>query len=357
MPGKRKQQTRPQSKPKIVTTSRAKAADILKQPLPVRRRRTGLWLLGLVAVLGVLAGGSFVVLNNFAPSSKQPTKTAQLFQPGSVSYCSQTPQFVRNLHVGSNIAFSTSERGTRGLALLSQSTPGGTQKLYQDPSWATAGNLGPIQYGKDGTLFVAPVPSINVLYNPPDEQNQIYRVDSLTGTMSRFATLPRAGPPSQENPFGVLGLGYDCDLNKLYVSSVAGSTIKQEMGRIYEVDADKGAVEAQLDNIDVLGLAVFNGAKGKRLYYGLARWPEIWSVALDDKGSFQGPPRQELSLANLGPRGSDKAREIDFVRDNQMAVHGIEFSFNLIAPTEKQETVYNFDYDKTNDKWTLAKSN
>jgi hypothetical protein len=34
-----------------------------------------------------------------------------------------------------------------------------------------------------------------------------------------------------------------------------------------------------------------------------------------------------------------------------MIVAGIEFSVNLIAPTEKQETIYRFIYDSKAQKW------
>ena len=37
-----------------------------------------------------------------------------------------------------------------------------------------------------------------------------------------------------------------------------------------------------------------------------------------------------------------------------MIVFGIEFGFNLIAPTEKQETVYRFRYDAAKDAWNYS---
>ncbi len=314
-------------------------------------RRPPLWLIAGVLIL-MVGLAAFLVLGS-PLSSKSPT-ASRAYTSGGVTYCRETPKFVQDLNVGNNTAFSTSERELRGLVLIiPPTTTGGQRRLYRLPSWSNAGNLGPVELSRGGNLFAAPAPSINVLYNPPDEQNQVYQVISSTGVLSPFMSLPRAGPASPENPFGVLGLGFDCDTNKLYVSSVAGSTREREIGRIYTVDVDKKTAVAQLDNIDPLGLAVYNSAKSKRLYYGLARWPEVWSIELDDKGNFQGQPRLEFSLANLGPRGSDKARKLEFALDNQLVVHGIEFSFNLIAPTEKQETLYYYKYDPTTDKWLL----
>lgn len=37
-----------------------------------------------------------------------------------------------------------------------------------------------------------------------------------------------------------------------------------------------------------------------------------------------------------------------------MTVHGVEFYFNLTAPTEKQETVYQFKYNGAQKKWQLT---
>lgn len=337
---------------------RSQAAQVQTSRLPA----AWIWLAGgTLIIVALLAGGYFLFLRP-APSNKQAaSNNGQPLPIGGMDYCKEVPKFVQDLHLGNNFsaAFSTSERGVKGLALVIQPTganQGGQNRTFQNPSWTMAGSLAPIQYGKGGNFFVSPAPSINVLDNPSDQQNQVYRVDSATGVMSRYLDLPRAGPPNPENPFGVLGLGYDCDNDQLYVSSVAGSSRDQEIGRIYQVDTVKNVVVSQLDKVDALGLTIFNGSKGKRIYYGLARWPEIWSVALDDAGHFQGQPRLEISLATLGPRGSDKARTIEFLRGTQMVVHGIEFSFNLIAPTEKQETIYNFKYDSTTDKWSLINS-
>lgn len=223
------------------------------------------------------------------------------------------------------------------------------ERVYQHPSWKLAGSLAPITRDGKGNTFVAPAPWIDVLENKPDEQNKVFRVDGQTQEMKQFSDLPKASQPSSQNPYGVLGLSFDCDTNSLYVSSVSGSTRNETAGRIFQISAD-GKVLSQLEKTDAIGLSVFNSAKGKRLYFGQARTSEIWSVALDDKGNFAGEARKEISLENLGPRGDDKARRINF-SNNEMTVFGIEFGFNLIAPTEKQETIYRFRYDATKDVW------
>jgi hypothetical protein len=94
----------------------------------------------------------------------------------------------------------------------------------------------------------------------------------------------------------------------------------------------------------------------KKLYYGSARRPVIYSILLTKAGKFDGIPKEELSLDMLGPRGDDKARRIRFDKNGDMLIYGIEFNYNLTAPTEKQESFYRFRYYSDVKKWMPAKS-
>jgi hypothetical protein len=265
---------------------------------------------------------------------------------GIVTGCTKSPSFVSKLGFTNQAALSTSEKKQKGLVIIEQG-----KQPYQHESWKIAGNLAPIQLDKDGDVFVAPAPMINVLDNPFTEQNTIHKVDSNTHEMKSFAKLPTTANATEQNPYGILALGYDCETSSLYASSVAGSTRTSEAGKLYQIDSANGGVKSVLDNIDAFGIGVFNSAKGKRLYYGLARNPEVWSIGLDDNGGFLSDAKREISLESVGTRGDDKARKIRFTPQNEMIVSGIEFNFNLIAPTEKQETIYRFHYDSTKDSW------
>ena len=70
--------------------------------------------------------------------------------------------------------------------------------------------------------------------------------------------------------------------------------MQHEVGRIFEIDPATTKIESELDNIDAFGSIVFNTAKGKRLYFGMARTSEVRSVLLDDNGHFVGEPRPEF---------------------------------------------------------------
>jgi hypothetical protein len=169
--------------------------------------------------------------------------------------------------------------------------------------------------------------------------------------MKPLINLPMAARPGTENVFGLLGLFYDCHGKKIYASSVAGSTRDKENGIIYAVDPVDGKVTDQLTDRDALGLCVGGITGEKRLYFGSSRTPDIYSVELSKSGRFKGAVKKECSLDLLGPRGDDKARRIRFDKNGNMTIFGVEFNYNLTAPSEKQETIYHFRYDEEEKKW------
>jgi hypothetical protein len=270
--------------------------------------------------------------------------------------CRSFPAFLAKTGLDlSKTAFSTSENKKMGLNAIELNADGSRGKTWQHPSWKKAGWLGAFVVTETGDIWVAPTPVINTLHNPPAEQNRLWKVHNQTGEMTVMVDLPclSSGNPHQ-NPYGLLGLGYDCDTRVLYATSVAGSTREAELGRIFALRASDHGVVATLDSLDGFGIGIGTIANEKRLYFGKARTSEVFSIALAADGGFVGAARRELSLDNLGPRGDDRARKIRFAPDGTMTVTGIEFYFNLTAPTERQETVYQFKYNLVQQKWVLT---
>lgn len=268
--------------------------------------------------------------------------------------CRANPRFLKDFRdFGAQSFFSTSERFRKGLVLLD-----GPQKKrgWQHPSWDDFGWLAAIHYDERGNIYTVPAPRINVLDNRPHQQNRVLRVDSGTGNLRLLAELPTPeGGDVTQNPYGALGLAFDCDTRLLYVTSIAGSTRTAERGRIYALDRETGHIKFQLNGVDAMGLHLAriggDSPRDKRLYFGRIRAPEIWSVAVGANGAMLGEPRFEVSLEGLGPRGDDKARRISFTPDGQMLIWGIEFNVNLVAPTEKQQTYYRFRFNPKTRGW------
>jgi hypothetical protein len=270
--------------------------------------------------------------------------------------CKLVPPFVGRLGFNTrNALFSTSEKKAMGLVLIESADPLNPQapvtRRFQDSSWKKAGWLAPIQLDEHGNIFTAPAPFINVLNNPATDQNTIYKVNGQTGHMGAFVKLPAPDSNTEQNPFGILGMVYLCETGSLYVSSVAGSNRRSEKGILYQVNAVTGKISAQLTGMDILGMGISYIDGERKLFLGRARSSEVYAVALDKKGNFSGKPVLAFSLEGLGPRGDDKVRRIKTNKDGSLDVYGMEFNFNLIAPTEKQETVFRFVYDEDAKKW------
>lgn len=308
------------------------------------------------AGLGVVIVGSIVF---FAIRNHQITEDALApgFSPGSVTFCQAVSNFALEMGYDESAIMSTNET-LKGLFIYDRPAEGDTQlkNVYQHSSWDDAGYLGtPVNDGF-GNIYVAPAPRVNLYDNPPEQQNTIYKVDTDTGVMAEYIKLPAAAPSSADNPFGVIGLAYDCNTESLYAASIAGSDREKEVGIIYHIDLKTGEVRSQLNDIDGFGLGVFNRPLGKRLYFGLARKSEVWSVALDNEGRIKGSPRIEFSMVGWGPDGDDKARRIVFRKLDEMILRGSQFNFNLIAGSERRQTDYLLRYDPVQDQWFLVES-
>jgi hypothetical protein len=270
--------------------------------------------------------------------------------------CKGNPAFIRSLGFDSRYSFfSTSDISTMGLLLLQSDEPGNPNARitgsFQHPSWKKGGWLAPIVLDESGNIFTAPAPFINILYNPIVNNNTVYRIDSKTGGMEEFLRLPFADSINTENPFGIIGMIYLCETGTLYVSTVAGSRRYEENGHIYVIDIRNKKIIDQLDHTDVMGMGITYITGQRKLFFGNGRNSDVMSVKLSSKGKFTGTPHKEFTLENLGPRGDDKIRRIRTDQYGNLIVHGMEFNFNLIAPREKQETIYNFYYDEDSKKW------
>lgn len=272
------------------------------------------------------------------------------FKPGIVTACQAMPAFISQTPIGQPVAIDTQQRGYTGLRLLNPQT----QKAWQHPSWDDAGHVGAFTRDKDGNIYVAPTPEASLKDNPPELQNRIYKIDAQTGEMALWLELPAVAPPSPANPFGTMGLFYDCDTGSLYASSLAGSEPRQAHGRIYRIEVASKKIKAQIEATDALGVGVFNGVQGKRLYFGSARSSDVYSVGLDAKGNFTQDVRHEFALATLPDGNSTSVRKFEFAeRQGQYVLQAkeTEFGFRLLAENNPRKRVYQFRYDAGQERW------
>jgi hypothetical protein len=268
--------------------------------------------------------------------------------------CQGYPAFMKQKYSNSNgYAFSTTETRKKGLWLVNplKIIEDSTRLIFQDETWKMGGWLGPLLTDKDGNIWCAPIPVVNILDNPTAEQNNLYRVIPETGKMELFIKLPGAENVNEENPYGILGLAYNCESSMLYVSTVAGSTRKIQKGKIYAINIKERKIESTLDCGDAFGMGVSFKDGFRKLYFGSARNSDVFSIALNKNGTFNGEIDKVFSVETIGVRGDDKIRKIKEDKQGNLVVSGIEFNYNLTAPTEKQETIYNFFYNLNTEKW------
>lgn len=277
------------------------------------------------------------------------------FTPGLVETCRAMPAFIKNTSLGTQVAIDTQQQGYVGLRLVQPQTG----KTWQHPTWDDAGHLGATARDRQGHIYIVPTPEVSLLENPPALQNRIYRVDSQTGEMKVWLELPQAAQPSAANPFGAMGLFYDCDTDSLYVSSVAGSTPQQAQGRLYQIDVATKKVVDQVEQVDAIGVAVFNGVPYKRLYFGLARSSDVYSLPLDAQGHFINQPRHEFALATLPNGNTTSVRRFIFTKVGSsyaLQVKELEFGFRLLAENNLKRRSYNFSYQADKDAWQFSSS-
>jgi hypothetical protein len=277
---------------------------------------------------------SFILLLGSALAQETPTAVA----PEALGHCQRVPPFVRELGVKAPV-FSTRARFPLGLLLYEGNEAG---RAIQLPSWQSAGRLGPFVIDKRGNLLLLPVPQINTLDNPPEKQNSIYSVDAQTGELKEFFPLPMPVPPSQDNPYGLLAITYDCEWDMLYVASVSGSRRLTERGTIFAISLATKEIIDTLSGIDVLSLLILKQGSSKRLLLGSARRSQIVQLAINERGGFATKvPEPCMPVDSFGEL---RARKMQWdSASGMLRVTLTEFFYNLVGQTEFREEQRSFE--------------
>jgi uncharacterized protein YkuJ len=279
------------------------------------------------------------------------TSSVSKFVFGNTGNCRAIPKFIAPLGMKAPSLDSRQNDGSMGLQIRDYAQK---NKVWQHPSWKMSGYIGAFERDNKGHVYVSPLPYVSLQKNPPEKQNQFYQVDSQTGEMRVFMSLPSSSKPDRNNPFGVMGLYFDCDTQSLYVSTVAASTAMQEKGAIFQLDIKSKTIKSKFTDIDTIGLGVFNTAEGKRLYFGSARDSSLYSVALDQKGGFTGEKRYELSLSQLEGGDTTMIKKIKFKQRKElftMTLQDMEFGYRLMAENRPFKNNYHFEFNKADNKW------
>lgn len=273
--------------------------------------------------------------------------------------CARTPGYFANLGFDrTRSALSSTERKFVGVVLIELSDVRNLQsertKLYQHPSWRSAGYVGAIATDQLGNSYILPKPTVNMENNPEEHMHTVYRIDSKTGILDSFVKLPIQFHRSLQNVFGLMGSYYDCETQTLFVSSVAGSNAQQQLGQVYAIDVNTRKTTQILDSTDILGLTLRKELTGDyRLYYGSARESILYSLPLDKNFIATAGPKMEIDINGIGPRGDDRVRKIRFQSDGSMIATGTPFFYNLTPAAINPESNYVFIQNKESGVWEL----
>ena len=180
--------------------------------------------------------------------------TSSLYAQKEIKPCQKEPDFIRTLGFDPLwTALSTNEKRSIGIVLVEfekrenqiSPTPQNPRKsIYQHDSWKTAGYLSTITFDIVGNAYTIPTPLISMLYNPKEKLNTIYQINGYTGLLTEWMNLPYVSTATP-NPYGLLGITYDCTSNLMIASTVLGSDRYKENGIIYLINvSSKKIVDA-----------------------------------------------------------------------------------------------------------------
>ena len=237
---------------------------------------------------------------------------------------------------------------------------------YHNPAWqqATIGKVFGLTLDSFGNIYVAPT----TVYGANQSPATIKKIDSKTGAVSNFATLPNNGPA-----FG--NINYDCVSETIYVSS-------HEDGRVYQLDmagkvlssyrhADKSvSIGLPNDPGEPNGVFIPLGQRiwavqshAGRLYYSV--WTEdtgrknanesnaIWSVGYKDETGVIDPATAKLEFllpAYNNQNYSNPVSDLSFAATGWMLISQRSMNGDN-QTTAHQSTTYEYQY--MNGVWVL----
>ena len=237
---------------------------------------------------------------------------------------------------------------------------------YHNAAWQqnNIGRVFGLTLDSAGNIYVAPT----TVYGGTNTPATIKKIDSKTGLVSNFATLPNNGPA-----FG--NLNYDCVSETIYVSS-------HEDGRIYQVDMTGKVVSSyrHSDKTVTLGLPNDPGepngvfiplaqrvwavqSHAGRLYY--STWREdtgrkdavesnaIWSVGYKDEDGVVDPMTAKLEFLLPAYNGQNYSNPVS---DNSFAATGWMLISQRSMNGDSQTTAHQsttYEYQYMNGVWVL----
>jgi len=273
--------------------------------------------------------------------------------PVSLDGCAAMPHFARRLRFVGGLYLSTNLKNRDGLFLMGR-LPNGQLASWRDPSWAETGPVSAYARDKRGNIYLAATPFVQSAEDAAWRYRTVWKIDTDSGKLTPWLTLPVAGKPHAENPYGILGMAYDCTTDSLYVTSVMGSDYDHKKGIVYRLDTRHNRVEKILSGLDAMGVLAVADARGKHLLLGSARSSSVLSVPLNNHGQAAGKPRLLFRLQQAKGGRDDRARRFLLNRTGELKIKAMDFDYTLRTASDAEERWYHYRYQPATGHWKFT---
>lgn len=276
----------------------------------------------------------------------RPTPALSVREPIELDYCGARPKFVSQKGLPQSSGFNTLSRQEVGLALTYDKD--GKQMQYIDPTYDNFGNFGVIVYDQFGNTYVNSVPFIDLLENKPSKRNTIYKVDTNSGQLAEWASLPLEHQDTDgQQPYGIVGMFYDCQRSEMVVSSLTGTTEQEQKGSLWRINILSGEATKLGEGEDYLGVAIGTGLNSKDRYLlaGSTVNPVV-EVSRYADGKLEG---EFGSLLTYHPEGLfvdarvKKFRQTEAGTELNLALTPFDYSLRATAENREERLLFKFN--------------
>jgi len=257
--------------------------------------------------------------------------------------CSTMPMFLYKAGVRVPVIDLSQEKYT-GIAFYYKNF---TRAIHKK-SWERFEYLGTYAIDRGGNIYLTPNPFISIKPTTFNLQKAIYKLDSINGKLDRWLVIDEI-KPTQNNPYGLISVAYDCDDNSLYASAIDKSNYKGSKGRIYHINIKDKSYKKVIDNFDALTITILKSKDKKYLIAGSAYDNSLYAFEFKEN-RVDNLPHKLLSLTNPELH----IRKIKVIGKNRLKLEAIKFSYSLIAATvKKKRFIFIANYNPTTNKWSI----
>ncbi len=261
--------------------------------------------------------------------------------------CAAPPKFLQKLGIKQPVTIDLSQKRFKGIAFYHGKNM--AEALYHR-QWDQFEHFGTYSLDGKGNLYLAPMPYISISDKTFELQQNIYRLDSISGQLSVLMHIDdvRAGA---ENPYGIYSLVYDCDDHSLWVAAIDETDYQTQKGVIYHIDVDSKTELQRFEGFDAITLNLLKTNHGKFLLAGSAKDDGLYAFDIKQQ-RIADSPRKLLSLASA----EEHIRKIKIKPNNHLELQAIPFSYTLIAETSTQyRSIYEASWDDSQNHWIAIK--